>query len=222
MRDIRIDCGAGTVALPGFIGVDRFALPGVDVVLDLNGPLPLRSDSADLVFACHSLEHVRDLMATLREIYRICRDGAQVCIIAPYGMTSLNLANPYHLQFFNEHTPRFWTSSPFSLIDRNEYADGADGMPWGLSRSDHSDPGFEFQCTRMELFYFPAYRSLPRAEQRAARERYLNVCEEIMYHLVVTKRPVNLEALQAIARSVTCYEPPSITARREREGGSSL
>ena len=36
--------------------------------------------------------------------------GAQVCIVAPYYNQGLNLANPYHVQVFNEHSPRFWTA----------------------------------------------------------------------------------------------------------------
>ncbi len=217
-----LDLGCGTACLPGFIGADRFALPGTRAVLDLDRPLPFRDDSVDLVMACHSLEHVTDLMATLREIYRIARDGAQVVVIAPYGEQALNRANPYHLQFFNEHTPRFWTSCPFSLIDRAEYEDTLPGAPWGLSRSDHSDPGLEFQCVRMELFYFPAYRGLEREQQRVARQRYLSVVMEIMYHLVVTKRDVRLDELQGIGREMAYYEPAYITRRRTVEGSTCL
>ena len=81
---VRVDLGCGTVKQSGFVGIDRYALPGVDIVADLNHPLPLRDDSVDLLCASHSLEHVADLQAMMKEIYRACKHGAQVCIVAPY------------------------------------------------------------------------------------------------------------------------------------------
>ena len=107
----RLDLGSGTKQRPGFLTLDRFPLPGVRVVGDLDGPsLPFGDDSFDLVVAFHSLEHVADLMHCMREVWRGCRPGAEVCVTAPYWSSQLNLANPYHLQRFNEHTPRFWTT----------------------------------------------------------------------------------------------------------------
>src|SRR5262249_193825 len=156
----------GTTKCPGFVGADRFSLRGVDVVVDLDLPLPFRSDSVDLVVMSHALEHVRDLLATLKEVYRICRHGARVCIVAPYSHQALNLANAVHKHSFNEHTPRFWTDSPHTLVEPSEYAH-PHAPAWGLSRSDHGDPGVDFRCCVMEFFYFPEYRNLPSDERRA-------------------------------------------------------
>jgi len=117
---IRLDLGCGRAKQEGFVGVDRFPLPGVDIVADLARPLPFRSDSVDLVVALHGLEHVANLIATMQEVYRVCRDGARICIVAPYFEQKLNLANPYHLQAFNEHTPRFWTNASLGPEPREE------------------------------------------------------------------------------------------------------
>src|SRR5947207_1577490 len=81
---LQVDLGCGRIKLPGFIGVDRFPMPGVDLVADLDALLPFASDSVDLIYASHSLEHVRDLSRVMRETYRICKHGAQICIVAPY------------------------------------------------------------------------------------------------------------------------------------------
>ncbi len=103
------------------MGMDRFFLPGVSVVGNLEDPLPFADSSVDLVYASHSLEHVHELIPLMEEIWRICRPGAQVVIIAPYGHQGLNLANPYHFQIFNEHTPRFWTDARTSLVASEEW-----------------------------------------------------------------------------------------------------
>src|ERR1039458_8172909 len=117
---VRIDLGCGTNKQNGFIGVDRYPLPGVDAIADMNEPLPFRDDSVDLLVASHSLEHVNNLLATMKEVYRICKHGAQLCLIAPYSEQKLNLANPYHTCVFNEHTPRFWTPYPSAPVRSEE------------------------------------------------------------------------------------------------------
>ncbi len=220
-RVVRLDLGSGNVCPPGFIGVDRFPLPGVDVVADLDKPLPFADDSVDLVLASHALEHVADLMATMKEIYRVCKHGAQVCITAPYYQQGLNLANPYHLQVFNEHTPRFWTSSFDTPVDPSEYAH-PHASGWGLGESDNSELDIDFRCVRMEFFHFPEYRSLSQEEQRSARKKYFDVCDEVMYHLLVVKQPFDEVMMKETVKKTSFYEPIRVALRSELEENEQL
>ncbi len=213
---IRVDLGCGLMKQPGFVGADRFPLPGVDVVLDLDQPLPFTTSSVDLVVACHSLEHVQDLAATMREVYRVCKPGAQLCILAPYSHQGINHANPYHKQNFNEHTPRFWTASTQAGVDPAEYVH-PHALYWGLSESDHSHPNIDLRCVRMEFFYFPSYRELSLVVQRAARKQYLDVCDQILYHLVVAKAPLSEADMQQIAGNMEYCDPPQIAERRSKD-----
>ena len=211
----RLDLGAGVATQPGFVGVDRFGLPGISVICDLNAALPFRSNSADLVYASHSLEHVDNLLFTMNEIYRVCKHQAQVCIVAPYSAQSLNIANPYHKQSFNEHTPRFWTDTPFSLFNPLDY-EHPNSPYYGLSRSDNGSPDIDIRCIRMEFFYFPEYRDLPEEEKRDARQKYQNVCDQIMYHLIVVKEAINTVEIIELATQMVLYEPAYITERRQQ------
>ncbi len=213
----RVDLGAGTTKQPGFIGVDRFPMPGIDVIADLDRPLPFPDSSVDLVYASHALEHVKDLMTTMREIYRICKHGAEVCIIAPYSAQALNLVNPYHKQPFNEHTPRFWTHRPASKVDPIEYEHPQTGSHWGLSQSDNSDPGLDLYCAKMEFFYFPEYLHCSHEKRRDARHKYTNVCDQVMYHLLVIKETTTEAELETALQGITYYEPPYISVRRATE-----
>jgi hypothetical protein len=88
-----------------------------------------------------------------------------------------------------------------------------------LSRSDHGDPGIDFRCVSMEFFYFPEYRYLPRDRQRAARKKYLDVCDQIVYQLIVAKKDLSEAEMQAFAAGPGLYEPPSVVARRSAERG---
>jgi len=218
----RLDLGCGAKRRPGFLGLDRFALGGAHVLADLDGGhLPFADASFDLVLAFHSLEHVADLVATLREVWRVCRPGAEVCIVAPYYTSSLNLANPYHKQAFNEHTPRFWTNAPTCAVDGEEWRQPPLGGQWGLASSDHSDPGFDLRCLRIEFFYFAEYWGLAPAAQRLARRTRIDVCEQLLYHLRAFKSPLT-EADAAAWSAADLYQPPELEDRRRaaQESGS--
>jgi len=216
-RQTRVDLGCGRVKPPGFIGVDRFPLPGVDLVADLDERLPFDDDSVDLIHASHSLEHVRDLSKVIREVYRISKHGAQICIVAPYYQQTLNLANPYHKQAFNEHTPRFWTASATTPVDPAEYNDPF-ARPWGLLESDHSVADIDIRCVKMEFFYFPAYRDLQSHVQRHHRQHQLDVCEQIAYHLLVIKHPISEGEFLEMIRWFEPFESANLIARRKLTG----
>jgi SAM-dependent methyltransferase len=213
---ISLDLGCGAVKQEGFIGADRFPLRGVDVILDLEAPLPVATDSVDFLVASHSLEHVPDLVGILQEIYRVCRDRARLYIVAPYANQGLNTANPYHRQVFNEHAPRFWTDSRWSPVPPAEY-EHPHASEWGLATSDNSLPRMDLRCVKMEFFYFPEYRNLPMDEQRAARKKYLDVCDQIVYHLIVAKQPMDEAEMQEIASRTDFYESPYVAIRRLQE-----
>ena len=214
---LRIDIGCGSSKQEGFLGIDRTFLPGVDIIADLNHPLPFPDSVASLVVASHSLEHVADLLATIKEIYRISSHGAQLCVIAPYSDQKLNLVNPYHRWAFNEHTPRFWTSDPTVRIDPLD-VHHPHAVSWGLSKSDNSNPGIDFRLVRLEFFYFPQFLGLTPAEQREHRLQRWDVCDQIMYHLIAWKEedctPTGFDEM--VGRFVPFY-PDFICERRQRD-----
>jgi SAM-dependent methyltransferase len=218
-RARRLDVGSGTKRREGFVGLDRFPMPGVSVVADLDrAALPFAADSFDLVVAFHSLEHVEDLLGVMREIWRVGRPGAQVCIVAPYFTSGLNLANPYHKQAFNEHTPRFWTDSAACPIPGEEWQQPPLGAQWGLASSDNSAPGLDLRIRRMEFLYFREYWGKPEARQRRARRSRLDVCEQILYHLTVFKPPMTEADLER--QELAYYMPPELEERRRDAAGT--
>lgn len=209
-----LDLGCGHQKAAGFVGLDRFPLGGVDLVADLDAPLPFRDSVFDLVVAYHALEHVRDLPATLGEVWRVARPGAQVVVVAPYWAQGLNVANPYHLQGFNEHSPRFWTDAEAAPIAAAEYARPPQGARWGLASSDNRRPDFDLRCREIEFFYFQEYWGLRPQELTDLRRRGFDVCEQILYRLVAWKAPLGESDLAPAA--LVPYDPPRLAALRER------
>ena len=214
---LRLDLGCGPACTPGFIGVDRFALDGVSVVADLDGPLPFETETVDYVLASHSLEHVTDLPATMAEIFRICRDRAVITIIGPYHNTGLNRANVYHSQVFNEHTMRFFTERPDNAhIESAEYAFPHADV-WGLLGSDHSEHDYDIRVLNQEFFYFAPFRGLPSEMKTLFRKTLNDVCDQMIIHAVVAKSPMDADEEAAILRYTQFAETESLRYRRQLE-----
>ena len=67
-----------------YTGLDVYAGPHVDVVIDGVSAWPLESASADVVVCTQVLEHVPDLQRTYSEITRILRPGGTLVLSVPF------------------------------------------------------------------------------------------------------------------------------------------
>ncbi|HTM62846.1 MAG TPA: methyltransferase domain-containing protein [Burkholderiales bacterium] len=96
-----LDIGCGRKKLSGAVGLDRCALPGVDVVADLDdGHLPFGTESFDVVSANQVLEHVRDLVRLVGEVHRVLRPGGLLVAHVPYFRSSWAHIDPTHVRSF--------------------------------------------------------------------------------------------------------------------------
>jgi len=183
---IYLELGCGKTKTEDYLGIDRFDLPGVDIVADLNKGIPLRDNTVSRVYACHSLEHLDDLSFIMSELYRVCEHGAIVTIFAPYYLQSTNLGNPFHKHVFLETTFRAYTKAKTTLINAREYA-----IPhapyWGIGESDNSVCNVDFRTLRLDFTYLPSYYLFSDDELCFYRQSRLNVCEMILYNLAVVK-----------------------------------
>ena len=79
--------GAGRV-VDGYVNIDLFAVPGVDVVADAE-MLPFPADRFERVECDAVLEHVRDPGDVMREIERVLAPGGYAHIVTPF-------CHPFH------------------------------------------------------------------------------------------------------------------------------
>jgi SAM-dependent methyltransferase len=81
---IRLDIGCRSQRRD-VIGIDPYLVPRTGVKADLNVGLPFKDNSADEIYAYHILEHAQDLVATMEEIRRVCKEGSLVYIRVPHA-----------------------------------------------------------------------------------------------------------------------------------------
>lgn len=67
-----LDIGCGNNKMKGAIGIDRVALPEVDIVHDLNSfPYPFEDNTFDEIYAAHIVEHLDSIIRVMEELHRI-------------------------------------------------------------------------------------------------------------------------------------------------------
>ena len=80
-----LDAGCGNNKTTGCLGIDRVELDGVDVVHDLDTfPWPFDDDRFGSIYANHYLEHVKDIVETLRELHRITKNNGLLYVRVPH------------------------------------------------------------------------------------------------------------------------------------------
>lgn len=220
---VRVELGCGSTKNEGYLGIDRFSLPNVDLVADLNKGIPLEDNSVDVIFCSHSLEHFDSLSNIVNDIYRVCKHKAIINILSPYHMETVNLANIYHKQVFNEATFRFFSKESSTTIDDREYYN-PHAASWGLALSDNSEQDTNIQILDMEYFYFPSYATMTDDEKRNARRSLLNVCDQIYYSLAVNKsnNAFTKEEIDELKELAKKEEVPMINIIRNRQNDSRL
>lgn len=82
---VYVHLGCGDIAIPGFVNVDIRAASHVHYVHDVTDLSIFSNDYADLVYACHVLEHVRHTAVkhTLWEWRRILKPGGVLRLSVP-------------------------------------------------------------------------------------------------------------------------------------------
>ena len=96
-----LDFGCGHYKLQSerakVIGLDHVPAQGADVLanFELSLTLPFRSDVFDGAYLSHVLEHMRDPVALLSEIWRVCKSDALVVVRVPH------FSNPRAYEIFH-------------------------------------------------------------------------------------------------------------------------
>jgi len=100
---MNLNLGCGYEKVDGFIGVDDDAECKPDVLHDLTvTPWPFETSSVNKVLLTHVLEHIgptpREFLDFWKELYRVCKNGAEIQIEVPHWQHPNFFHDPTHVR----------------------------------------------------------------------------------------------------------------------------
>lgn len=171
--------------------------PFVQTVVDPADLIHIENDSIDLLVANLVLQDVRDPETVIREIYRVCHHGAQVCVVAPSGYQMASVQD---------------SGRPLGYIESFQDQISA------LVRDAHNGKPLQaFLCMNREIITAEDRQSLSKEQQELVWQSSHEIRDQNLYSLMVVKTSVTMEEVKQMAAQWKYYEPPQVTARRYKD-----
>lgn len=154
-----IGCGKNKVS-PDFIGVDQYAMNGVDVVCDLTKTWMWDDNSVDEIHCSHFLEHLTnnenkyERIHFFNEMYRVLKVGGKVTLIFPHWCSNRYYGDPTHREPFSE--------MGFYYLNKE----------WRMQEAPHTDIEFNANGYKCNLSASWGYTTNPALQNR--NEEYKN------------------------------------------------
>jgi glycosyltransferase involved in cell wall biosynthesis len=109
-----LDLGAAHNKPPGYLGVDKYAAPDVDIVGDISQGIDLPDSSVGVIRAVDFLEHVPDKVGLFNELYRLLAHGGLLLSLTPSTDGRGAFQDPSHVAFYNENSFWYWTDRDYA------------------------------------------------------------------------------------------------------------
>ena len=186
---MKIELGCGQTKKDDYVGVDL--IPEADVQEDMYDYLKsLEDNSVEAIRAIDSLEHIpqNKFLKLMNEILRVCKNGAIIEIRVPYHTQSVNIANPYHLTYFNEHTFRFFcreSQDKYNVIKKSSLIRDYSFGLWH-SANEGALPGY-VRIRKIQYDYLPQFENKSEEEKEFARLHYNNAILDMNIELEIEK-----------------------------------
>lgn len=133
---MKLNLGCGNNKLDGYVNCDVVSECRPDRIVDLERvPWPFETSVAEEVVLSHVLEHVgasaQTYLAVIKELYRVCRDGAVVRIAVPHPRHDDFITDPTHVRpilpeqfkMFSKRHNREWREQGYANTPLGEYLD---------------------------------------------------------------------------------------------------
>ena len=167
---MKLDLGCGMRKKSGFVGID-ITKKGTqaDVAWDLEKfPYPFKSRSVSAIYCAHYIEHTRDLIAFMNELWRITLTGSELEFIAPYYTSVRATADPTHTRFISENT--------FYYYDKSWRKE---------NKLEHYPIKTNFKLVKIDYHIYPDFKDLSDEDLLYASRHMWNVYDDI--HVILKK-----------------------------------
>lgn len=180
---MKINLGAGYSKVQDYVSCDHDPLTNPDYLVDLEkDPLPFEDSSVEGVLAHHILEHMGDgYFHLLKEIYRVCKNGAIVDVRVPHPRSDAYLADPTHkrpilplgMKLFSKKFNQICEENHFSSSQLGNYYDvDFDVLSWDYMPNEK---------------YRDQFEGMTREKVEEYIDQHANIVNEIHMKLIVIK-----------------------------------
>lgn len=121
---VRVDLGCGAKKRGDFfwIGVDIYPYPCVDIVRDIEEQgLPLCDCCVDVVYASHFMEHTKNMVFVMDEIWRVLKRDGLLEMINPWWESKFAFMHPDHKRLIHPAIWMWWREGCIDAGDRKGY-----------------------------------------------------------------------------------------------------
>ena len=133
---MRLNLGCGDARIDGYLNVDKEARCQPDKIQDLEVfPWDFKDDSVDQIQLSHVLEHLGQTseiyLSIMKELYRICKAGAQIDIKVPHPRHDDFITDPTHVRpilpgqfyMYSKKQNKEWREQGFGNTPLADYLD---------------------------------------------------------------------------------------------------
>jgi len=98
----RLNVGCGRNVKEGWVNLDSAALPGVNIICDIDNlretPIDLPDNTVKQFLLSHVIEHIKDSLGLMQELWRLAMPGATAVIHVPHGASDDAWEDPTHIR----------------------------------------------------------------------------------------------------------------------------
>ncbi len=144
---MKLDLGCGRRKKEGFVGVDQYAMDGVDVVMNIGTEAwPWPDNSVEEINCSHFFEHLTqdERVHVMNEAYRVMKPGSKFLNITPHWASGRSYGDVTHKwpavsEMFYYYVKKAWRdeNAPHTDIQWNAKGFSCDfDVTWGYSFSE--------------------------------------------------------------------------------------
>ena len=180
---MKLNLGSGYNKVEGFLSVDNNPGCKPDYLVDLGKDIwPFEDSSVDKVIVHHVLEHFgEEFFHVMKELYRVCKDGAIIDILVPFPRHDTFLIDPTHRRPILPQTLAMFSKKH----NQNDIDNGGRETPIGMIYD------VDFEMLDYKYFLEPEYQRLfqtiTEEECRKIVNESFNVILETSIMLMVVK-----------------------------------
>ena len=121
----KLNLGCGRDIMEGWTNLDINPSVGADVIFDLErcgeqgtfGRLPFKGNQFDRILCSHTLEHLRNILPLMEELWRVSKPNAEFIIRVPYALHNSAFDDPTHVRFFTPESFIYFAQPAYKRTD---------------------------------------------------------------------------------------------------------